>query len=77
MFASEAGNVLARESGTFGATWFKDKDGNVRWSLRSIGDYDVSIIAKQFKGGGHKNAAGFTLKPDSGETEAGVKLWHI
>ena len=77
MFASEAGNILARESGTFGATWFKDKTGNIKWSLRSIGDYDVSIIAKQFKGGGHKNAAGFILKPDSGGTEAGVKLWHI
>lgn len=76
MFASEAGNVLARESGTFGATWFKDKDGNIKWSLRSIGDYDVSAIARSFGGGGHKNAAGFVLTPSSGETVSGIKLWH-
>ncbi len=29
------------------------------WSLRSKGDTDVSVIAKSFGGGGHKNAAGF------------------
>ncbi len=28
-------------------------------SLRSVGDIDVSIIAKEMGGGGHKNAAGF------------------
>lgn len=31
----------------------------VMWSLRSNGDFDVSEVAKQFGGGGHKNAAGF------------------
>lgn len=31
-------------------------------SLRSIGDIDVSIIAKSRGGGGHKNAAGFEAK---------------
>lgn len=30
-------------------------------SLRSIGDIDVGEIAKQYGGGGHKNAAGFKL----------------
>ena len=30
-------------------------------SLRSKGDFDVSEIAKKFGGGGHKNAAGYTL----------------
>lgn len=29
-------------------------------SLRSVGDLDVSAIAKEFGGGGHKNAAGFS-----------------
>lgn len=60
MFASDAGHILATESGTFGATWYRDKEGKIRWSLRSNGDFDVSEIAKQFGGGGHKNAAGFT-----------------
>lgn len=76
LFASEAGNLLAKKSGTFGATWYKDSKGNIKWSLRSIGDYDVAAIARQFGGGGHTNAAGFTLTPDSGETISGVKLWH-
>jgi oligoribonuclease NrnB/cAMP/cGMP phosphodiesterase (DHH superfamily) len=29
-------------------------------ALRSIGNFDVSEIAKQYDGGGHKNAAGYT-----------------
>lgn len=33
-----------------------------RVSLYSIGDLDVSKIAKAFNGGGHKNAAGFTCE---------------
>lgn len=32
------------------------------WSLRSIGDFDVSLVAKAFGGGGHRNAAGFTTE---------------
>jgi oligoribonuclease NrnB/cAMP/cGMP phosphodiesterase (DHH superfamily) len=32
-------------------------DGGV--ALRSVSDFDVSEIAKQYGGGGHKNAAGF------------------
>ena len=58
-FASEAGDVLAQLSGTFGMTWCVGEKGQVFVSLRSIGDYDVSVIAKAFGGGGHKNAAGF------------------
>jgi oligoribonuclease NrnB/cAMP/cGMP phosphodiesterase (DHH superfamily) len=30
-------------------------------SLRSRGEFDVSKVAKRFGGGGHKNAAGFTI----------------
>ena len=33
-------------------------------SLRSVGDYDVSAIAKTFGGGGHRNAAGFEVALD-------------
>lgn len=60
-FASEVGNLLQVQSGTFGATYFSDKSGVVRWSLRSSGSYDVSSIAKAFGGGGHRNAAGFAV----------------
>ena len=58
-FASEAGNELAKKSGAFGMTWFAGNDGQVFVSLRSIGDYDVSEIAKAYGGGGHRNASGF------------------
>ena len=43
----------------FAAYYFDDKDGNRQWGLRSIGEFDVSSIAKQYGGGGHRNAAGF------------------
>lgn len=59
---SEIGNELAKASCTFGLVWYFDsstKRANV--SLRSIGGYDVSVIAKQFGGGGHRNAAGFNI----------------
>lgn len=58
-FASEGGNELAKKSGTFGMTWCADNEGQVFVSLRSVGDYDVSEIAKAYGGGGHRNASGF------------------
>lgn len=44
-------------------------NGN-KWSvsLRSVGDFDVSKIAKERGGGGHKNAAGF-------EVDSFDKIW--
>lgn len=56
--ASDAGHVLAVESNTFGMTYQIDNNLRVKVSLRSNGNYDVSAIAKQYGGGGHKNAAG-------------------
>lgn len=58
---SDVGHQLAIESGTFGLCWTLDKDRIVQCSLRSNGDFDVSALAKQYGGGGHKNAAGFKL----------------
>ena len=57
---SEIGHELANQSGTFGLVYYIDSDNSVKCSLRSNGDYDVSVKAKEFGGGGHKNAAGFT-----------------
>jgi uncharacterized protein len=68
-YASELGNLLAKESGTYGAVWFYRGGGKYQVSLRSIGDFDVSAIAKQYGGGGHKNAAGFVI-----DKAAGYKL---
>ncbi len=38
-----------------------DSDGSVRVSMRSKYDVDVRLVANSFGGGGHKNAAGFTV----------------
>ena len=37
-------------------------DGDIRVSLRSKYDVDVRAVASRHGGGGHKNAAGFTVK---------------
>ncbi len=62
---SEVGNELAKTH-EVSLTWFERGDGIVQFSLRSIGDIDVSAIAKVFGGGGHKNAAGFQLSLNEG-----------
>ena len=36
-------------------------DGAVRVSMRSKYDVDVRVVANRYGGGGHKNAAGFTV----------------
>jgi oligoribonuclease NrnB/cAMP/cGMP phosphodiesterase (DHH superfamily) len=62
---SEIGNELAKTH-EVSLTWFERGDGIIQFSLRSIGDIDVSVIAKSFNGGGHKNAAGFQLPLEEG-----------
>lgn len=71
-FSSEGGNILAKKSGTFGMTWYVGDNGMANISLRSIGDCDVSAIAKTFGGGGHHNAAGFKVPFDKLYFENGV-----
>lgn len=58
---SEVGHELCKQSGTYGLVYYIDADGQAKCSLRSEGDYDVSIIAKHYGGGGHRNAAGFSV----------------
>jgi len=61
-FSSDLGHLLAEKSGTFGMTYqYNGKKQQWNFSLRSIGDYDVGHLALDFGGGGHKNAAGFSL----------------
>jgi bifunctional oligoribonuclease and PAP phosphatase NrnA len=40
----------------------QEKDGEYRVSLRSKGDIDIGAVAKEYGGGGHKNAAGCTVR---------------
>lgn len=49
-------------SAKFVGSYFDAADGSRIWSLRSRKDFDCSVIAKQFGGGGHAQAAGFTQK---------------
>jgi phosphoesterase RecJ-like protein len=42
------------------ACLLRERDGNVKVSLRAKGDVDVSRIAAKFGGGGHPNAAGYS-----------------
>lgn len=62
-FASDLGEALAIESGTFGLI-YQFNGQRQRWecSLRSRGEFDVAALAKQLGGGGHRNAAGFILE---------------
>jgi oligoribonuclease NrnB/cAMP/cGMP phosphodiesterase (DHH superfamily) len=62
---SEIGNELAKTHDV-SLTWFERADGMIQFSLRSIGDIDVSKIAQVFRGGGHKNASGFQLPLENG-----------
>jgi len=42
--------------------FFKQDQGDqYRVSMRSKGEIDIGAVAKQFGGGGHKNAAGCTV----------------
>jgi phosphoesterase RecJ-like protein len=52
--------LTARE--IYAVVFFKAApDGVVRVSMRSKYDVDVRVVANAFGGGGHKNAAGFTV----------------
>lgn len=59
-FASDAGNIMA-ENGEFFAAAYYDTPTHRVYSLRSNNVVDVSEVAKQYGGGGHKNAAGFRV----------------
>ena len=58
---SAIGHALA-EREVFGQPWgcvYRIEGAKVQATLYSIGDFDVSEIAGEYGGGGHKNAAGF------------------
>ena len=56
--------------------YFRIINGKVRVSLRSKNDIDVSNIANNFNGGGHKNAAGLSVDTNIID-EAKVKLLEV
>lgn len=66
--ASDGCNIMAQipppnkdiKTPKFAASYY-DKPNGRAFSLRSIGEFDVSEIAKKYGGGGHKNSAGFIM----------------
>lgn len=63
--ASDVAGELAEDSPHgFAAVWWQNRDGQVSFSLRSRGDFDVSELAAKHGGGGHRNAAGFKMAWD-------------
>lgn len=63
-YASDCADLLLKSfpDAPFAAAWFRRGDGMIQYSLRSRDDRrDVSEIAKQYGGGGHRNAAGFQV----------------
>lgn len=59
--SSDVGNSLAKSSSTFGLVWYINRENKCICSLRSTGSYNVKEIAAYFQGGGHLNAAGFSV----------------
>lgn len=61
-YSSELGHYMLEknDSAPFAVCYTQTKQNQFKFSLRSMDDReDVSLIAKTFGGGGHRNAAGF------------------
>ncbi|GAB6183135.1 DHH family phosphoesterase [Thermodesulfovibrio hydrogeniphilus] len=54
------------------------EEGFFKVSLRSKGDIDVSLISREFGGGGHKNAAGYRIRAnyEDARNELIKKIWE-
>ena len=61
---SQVGMILSKKYPPFSLIWQRDKT-RIEVSLRSNGSLNVSEIAFKFGGGGHPNAAGFSLPANS------------
>jgi len=72
---SEVGNELCKDPRVqYSMTWFERGDGMIQFSLRSVGTFDVSAVAKKYGGGGHLNAAGFQVSLAEGRRLVDVIL---
>lgn len=60
-------DTLRSIAGVRVACVLREQDDNVRGSLRAKDDTDVAAIAREFDGGGHAAAAGFTYHGTLGE----------
>jgi len=62
--SSDLGSALCDKfpDAKFVCVYSDTKEGFRYYSLRSRGDFDVSVLASTYNGGGHKNAGGFLIK---------------
>jgi phosphoesterase RecJ-like protein len=71
--AAEVTDYLSSLGGFLVSVLFKERGGGIiRVSLRSLPSVDVSAVAQQFGGGGHRQAAGCTLVTSLAEAEERV-----
>lgn len=63
-FASDVGHMLCKIHNSPFSITYQDVEGKRIFSLRGDGSIDVSAIAKEKGGGGHHDAAGFTVAHD-------------
>ncbi len=63
---SDALNLICQRNPEtpFAANYRADKEGRIKFELRSVGEFDVSKIASALGGGGHQNAAGCAVDPN-------------
>ena len=55
------------------ATLRETKDGDVKLSVRAIPGYDATLLTTKFGGGGHKGAAGASMKMSLSDAELAVE----
>ncbi len=71
--AAEVTDYLSSLGGYLVSVLFKERPhGIIRVSLRSVLSVDVSAIAQQFGGGGHRQAAGCTIESSLADAEERV-----
>jgi len=59
---SEIGNQTCLNSGYDFSAQYLFTDDSMVFSLRSVGDFDVSAVCKVYGSGGHRNSAGMSFK---------------
>jgi len=59
MYASDIGHKTIGDN-LFSMSYFINSDGVYSYSLRADNNFDCSVLAETYRGGGHPNAAGFS-----------------
>jgi oligoribonuclease NrnB/cAMP/cGMP phosphodiesterase (DHH superfamily) len=64
---SDVGHELLQRfpQALYSLSYYTERDGRYKCSLRSNGQVDCSKLAQRYGGGGHPNAAGFYLAPSA------------